>query len=55
MPNLPPLTGVLDFSASGNATFAQPRYDVRLGVHDLFFGEEGIGQVTGRLSVRDDL
>ena len=53
MPNLPPLTGLLDFSASGNATFAQPRYDVRLGVHDLFFGEEGIGQITGRLSVRD--
>jgi translocation and assembly module TamB len=53
MPNLPPLTGLLDFSASGSATFAQPRYDVRLGVHDLFFGEEGIGQITGRLSVRD--
>ena len=33
----------------------QPRYDVSVGVHDLFFGEEGIGQVTGRLSVRDTL
>ena len=53
MPNLPPLTGVLDFSAGGSATFDQPRYDVRLGIHDLFFGEEGIGQVTGRLAVRD--
>ncbi len=53
--DLPPLTGTLDFSASGSATFDQPRYDVRLGVHDLFFGEEGIGQITGRLSVRDTL
>ena len=38
---------------SGSATFDEPRYDVRVGVHDLFFGEEGIGEVTGRLSVRD--
>jgi len=53
MPTLPALSGLLDFSASGNATFDQPRYDVKLGVHDLFFGSEGIGQLTGRLSVRD--
>jgi hypothetical protein len=53
MRSLPALTGLLDFSASGNATFDQPRYDVKLGVHDLFFGAEGIGQLTGRLSVRD--
>jgi hypothetical protein len=53
MPALPPLTGLLDFSVSGSATFEQPRYDVKIGVHDLFFGSEGIGQVTGRLSVRD--
>jgi hypothetical protein len=53
MATRPPLTGLLDFSASGNATFDQPRYDVRVGVHDLFFGAEGIGQLTGRLSVRD--
>ena len=33
----------------------EPRYDVRVGVQDLFFGDEGIGEVTGRLSVRDEL
>ncbi len=53
VPDLPTFNGFVEFSANGNATFAEPRYDVRVGVHDLFFGEEGIGQVTGRLSVRD--
>jgi TamB, inner membrane protein subunit of TAM complex len=54
-PDFPPLTGVLDFSAGGSGTFAEPRYDVRLGVQDLFFGDEGIGEVTARLSIRDTL
>ncbi len=50
---LPPLTGLLDFAASGSATFAEPGYDVKVSVRDLFVGDEGIGQVTGRLAVRD--
>lgn len=50
---VPPLTGVLDFTAGGSATFDEPRYDVKVAVHDLFVGDEGIGQVTGRLAVRD--
>jgi hypothetical protein len=53
--DLPSLTGVIEFSAGGSATFDEPRYDVRVGVQDLFFGEEGVGAVTGRLSVRDEL
>jgi hypothetical protein len=53
LPDLPQLNGLADFTATGNGTFDQPRYEVKLGVHDLFFGEEGIGQVTGRLAVRD--
>lgn len=53
IPNLPQLNGLLDFTATGNGTFDQPRYEVKVGVHDLFFGEEGLGQVTGRLAVRD--
>ena len=32
-----------------------PRYDVRLRVDDLFAGDEGIGQLTGRLSLRGDV
>jgi len=55
MPDMPAFTGKVDFSASGDASFADPRYEVKVGVHDLFFGDEGIGQVTGRLSVRGDV
>ena len=53
VPDFPGLTGLLDFSAGGSGTFDEPRYDVRLGVQDLFFGDEGIGELTARLSVRD--
>jgi translocation and assembly module TamB len=53
--DLPPLTGVLQFTAGGSGTFEQPRYEVKADVRDLFFGDEGIGEVTGRLSVRDAL
>ena len=55
MPGYPPLTGSLDFTVGGSATFEQPRYDVRFGIHDLFFGDEGIGEVNGRLTIRDAL
>lgn len=50
-----PLSGVLQFTASGNATFEAPRFDVKFTVLDLYAGEEGIGQVSGRLGVRSDL
>jgi hypothetical protein len=53
--NLPPFTGVAHFTAGGSATFDEPRYDVQVDVQDLFFGDEGIGEVKGRLSVRDDV
>ena len=54
-PDFPPLSGVLDFSGSGSGAFDEPRYDVRLGVQDLFLGDEGLGEVTARLSIRDTL
>ncbi len=50
-----PLSGLLQFTATGNGTFEAPRYDVRFGVADLYAGEEGIGQVSGRLGIRGDL
>jgi hypothetical protein len=50
-----PLTGLLEFSASGSGTFEDPRYDVRGRVIDLFVRDEGVGQLSGRLSVRGDL
>jgi hypothetical protein len=45
-------SGVIEFGASGSATFANPRYDVRFRVIDLFVAEEGVGQVTGTLNLR---
>ena len=50
-----PLTGTVQFSANGSGSFEMPRYDVKLQIEDLFLGEEGIGQVTGRLGVRGTL
>jgi hypothetical protein len=50
-----PLSGLLEFSASGSGTFESPRYDVRGRVADLFISDEGIGQVTGRIAVRGEL
>jgi hypothetical protein len=50
-----PLSGVLQFNATGAGTFDAPRYDVKAGIADLFAGDEGIGQVTGRLLLRGDM
>jgi hypothetical protein len=52
---LAPLSGLLQFNATGAGTFESPRYDVKLRVDDLFAGDEGIGQLTGRLALRGDL
>ena len=48
-----PLSGLLYFNATGAGAFESPRYDVKLRVDDLFAGEEGIGQLTSRLLIRD--
>jgi translocation-and-assembly-module (TAM) inner membrane subunit TamB-like protein len=50
-----PLSGLMQFTATGSGAFESPRYDVKLGVADLFAGDEGIGQVTGRLSMRNQM
>ncbi len=51
-----PLSGRLQFTATGAGTFDEPRYDVkRLAVDDLFAGDEGIGQLLGNLNMRADL
>jgi hypothetical protein len=52
-PNVP-LTGLVEFSASGIGSFDDPRYTVRGSIGDLFVRDEGIGQLTGRFSVRDE-
>ncbi len=48
-----PLTGRLRFGASGSGRFETPRYEVRLAIDDFYLADEGIGQVAGRLSIRD--
>jgi translocation and assembly module TamB len=45
----------MQFTATGVGTFESPRYDVKLSAGDLFAGDEGIGQVSGRLSMRGDM
>jgi TamB, inner membrane protein subunit of TAM complex len=50
-----PLSGLLHFNATGAGNFDEPRYDVKARVDDLFVGDEGVGQVTGRLSLRGTL
>ena len=52
VPGYPPVTGMLEFTASGSGDFALPKYDIKANVRDLFIGDEGIGQMTGRLSMR---
>jgi hypothetical protein len=51
-PGYPTISGGLDFTATGSGTFEEPRYDVKFSGQDLFFGDEGVGQMTGRLSMR---
>jgi hypothetical protein len=48
-------SGLLQFNATGAGSFNSPRYDVKLTVDDLFAGDEGIGQLTSRLSIRDEV
>ena len=48
------LSGILEFNADGSGTFESPRYQFRGRIRDLFVKDEGIGEVTGRLDVRDE-
>lgn len=50
-----PLTGRLDFNASGAGPFESPVYTFDGSIQDLFVGDEGIGAVTGRLTVANDI
>ena len=47
-----PLSGTLEFNASGVGRFDDPRYEIRGTIVDLFIGDEEVGQITGRLDVR---
>jgi hypothetical protein len=49
-----PLSGVLQFSASGEGAFSAPSYTFRASVPDLSAGSQGIGAVSGVLEVRNN-
>lgn len=50
-----PMSGLVQFTVAGASTFEHPEYDLRGRIDDLFLKDEGIGQVTARLAVRDDI
>jgi translocation-and-assembly-module (TAM) inner membrane subunit TamB-like protein len=54
-PNTPPLSGLLDFTAGGSGTFDAPRYTVHGLVRDLFVADEGIGTVTGDITIGNEV
>jgi hypothetical protein len=49
------LSGLMHFNATGAGTFEAPRYDVKVRVDDLYVKDEGIGQVTGTLAMRNEV
>jgi hypothetical protein len=47
-----PISGLAEFTATGNGTFDTPRNDFKIRVDDLVVGDERVGQVTGSLALR---
>jgi hypothetical protein len=45
-------SGLIDFTATGSSTFADPRYDVRFRMNSLAVAQEPVGLVTGTLGLR---
>ena len=52
-PSRAALGGVARFTASGAGAFEEPRYEVRGTIADFAVNEQVLGQVTGRVDVRD--
>lgn len=50
-----PLSGYLRFRATGAGEFDNPSYAVEASIEDLFVGDEGVGAVSGRIAVADDV
>jgi len=49
-----PLTGTLNFNATGAGAFTSPRYEFGGTIQDLYAADEFVGEVTGHLSVADN-
>ncbi|MFB3853483.1 MAG: translocation/assembly module TamB domain-containing protein [Vicinamibacterales bacterium] len=50
-----PLYGLIDFKGGGTGFFENPRYEADVRVRDLFVNDEGIGEVSGWVSVSDEI
>jgi len=50
-----PLAGLAQLTAEGAGSFGNPRYEVRGTVNNLSVSGETVGQVSGRVNVRDGL
>ena len=50
-----PLAGLAQVTAEGAGSFGNPRYEVRGTVNNLSVSGETVGQVSGRVNVRDGL
>jgi hypothetical protein len=50
-----PLSGLLDFAATGSGTFVVPRYDVKGTIRDFFVADEGVGEVIGEIGIDGEL
>ena len=48
-----PLGGAANFTANGAGVLADPRYELRGSIADLSVNDEVVGQLSGRLNVRD--
>ena len=48
-----PLAGLARFAVTGAGAFADPRYEMRGTIADFSVNDEVVGQVTGRVDVRD--
>ena len=48
-----PLGGEATFTASGAGALADPRYELRGAINDLSLNDEVVGQLSGRVNVRD--
>jgi hypothetical protein len=49
------LSGLLDFRATGASRIDNPKYDISGTVESMFIADRGIGYVSGRMSISDNV
>jgi len=53
-PSAPALSGMLEFTASGSGPFASVEFDVDGRLRDVYIGDEGLGEVSGKIGMRGE-